>query len=309
MKKLMLINRLTVLNANALSSPYTIGVPAMTAVCGFMHALQRHLNARKVEGRFCSVGIVYHECQLQTHKGAGDYNASIIGTGNPLVPKTKKGHSGNAERPSFIEEARCHLTLSLLMEYEGFDSQELADHVPEIIASKMKFAGGDIIAPLPVITCTSVEKEDENIVLLRSMMPGFCLVERRELMVEAMTNGMDGIDALLEFLKVTSQSEEDENGRIEWTRTRREKGWLVPVAVGFQGLTPPGEAVNQRDPETPHRFAEAVVTLGEFIMPYRISNLDNMLWHYRDSIEDNLYICEQNTPITRERKGDNHGQN
>ncbi len=32
-------------NANALSSPYTIGFPAMTAWLGFMHALERKLRA------------------------------------------------------------------------------------------------------------------------------------------------------------------------------------------------------------------------------------------------------------------------
>jgi len=44
-KRLLLLPHLKVHNANALSSPFTIGFPAMTAWLGAVHALQRKLNA------------------------------------------------------------------------------------------------------------------------------------------------------------------------------------------------------------------------------------------------------------------------
>jgi CRISPR-associated protein Csy2 len=34
-----------------------------------------------------------------------------------------------------------------------------------------------------------------------------------------------------------------------------------------------------------------VVTLGEFVMPYRINDLDDMLWQYHADTEQNLYLC------------------
>jgi len=40
MKDILLIPNLKIHKANALSSPYTIGFPAMTAWLGFMHALE-----------------------------------------------------------------------------------------------------------------------------------------------------------------------------------------------------------------------------------------------------------------------------
>jgi CRISPR-associated protein Csy2 len=71
----------------------------------------------------------------------------------------------------------------------------------------------------------------------------------------------------------------------------------VPIATGFHGITELAQAENQRDPDTPHRFAESIVTLGEFIMPYRINDLDNMLWHYHTDLANNLYLCRQNKPV------------
>ncbi|MEI8237732.1 MAG: type I-F CRISPR-associated protein Csy2, partial [Methylococcaceae bacterium] len=53
-----------------------------------------------------------------------------------------------------------------------------------------------------------------------------------------------------------------------------------------------GFAKNQRDTQTPHRFAESVVTLGEFIMPYRVNQLNDMLWQYRVVADKNLYLCQ-----------------
>lgn len=43
MKSVLLIPYIKIQNANALSSPYTIGFPAMTAWLGAVHALQRQL--------------------------------------------------------------------------------------------------------------------------------------------------------------------------------------------------------------------------------------------------------------------------
>ena len=301
MKKLLLIPRIKIQNANALSSPYTIGFPAMTAWLGAVHALERKLGTTDfADVRFTGMAVVCHTMDLQTHKGDGDYHHSIIGTGNPLVPKTKKGDPQNAERPPFIEEARCHLTVSLLIEYEGLglvDVDEFTDKVDSFVRGRMKFAGGDILSSLPSELVT-VDDVVEQRTLLRRLMPGYCPVERRDLMQQAMVEGRDGIDALLDYLKVTHRSEVDDEGKVNWQSSRKKKGWLVPIAIGFHGLTEPGRAINQRDPDTPHRFAESIVTLGEFIMPYRINDLDNMLWQYHADLENNLYLCRQIKPIT-----------
>ncbi|WP_228139785.1 type I-F CRISPR-associated protein Csy2, partial [Acinetobacter baumannii] len=48
---------------------------------------------------------------------------------------------------------------------------------------------------------------------------------------------------------------------------------------------------------TPHRFAESVLTLGEFVMPYRIEHIDQLLWQYHVDLENNLYLCKNISTI------------
>lgn len=293
MKNILLIPYIQIHNANALSSPYTIGFPAMTAWLGAVHALQRQLKTRDDDFEdldFKSVGVVCHDINLQTHKGNSDFVYSIIGTGNPL------DKSGN--RPSFIEEARCHLTVSLIIEYACDYDQDLTEHVDQLVTGKLKFAGGDVITAKPSETF-EIDSENQK-QLITKLMPGFCLVERRDLMQQVMTDGQDAIDALLDYITVKHTSQIDDKGKVTWTSRRKTKGWIVPIATGFHGISDLGKAENQRDPDTPHRFAESIVTLGEFIMPYRIDNLDNMLWHTHADLENNLYLCQQNQPINQQ---------
>lgn len=301
MKNILLIPRIQIHNANALSSPYTIGFPAMTAWLGAVHALERKLKVTGFNNlQFKSMGVVCHKINLQTYKGDGDYVHSIISTGNPLVPKTKEGNPKNAERPSFIEEARCHLVVSLIIEYkyQGLDEDELVQAVDHLLQGHMKIAGGDIITFSPPELHDNYDEARQR-KLLRKLMPGYCLLERRDLMLNAMEDGLDGIDALLDYLQVTHHCEIDANEKVQWTSTRKEKGWIIPIATGFHGITELGTAENQRDPDTPHRFAESIVTLGEFVMPHRITDLDNILWHYHADLENNLYLCQQNKHVNK----------
>ena len=46
------------------------------------------------------------------------------------------------------------------------------------------------------------------------------------------------------------------------------------------------------------RFAESLVTLGEFKMPHRFDFIDDMLWRYHYDIENNLYLCQQKKQAT-----------
>ena len=289
MKRILLIPRIQVQNANALSSPYTIGFPAMTAWLGAVHALERKLKTTAYSQlQFKSMAVVCHNIDLQTHKGTGDYVHSIIGTGNPL--------DKNGNRPSFIEEARCHLNVSLIIECDGLgliDYDQFTQDVEYQFRGSMKLAGGDV---LDLSTPSLPEIFDETSLrkLTRQLMPGHCLIERRDLMKNAMIEGQDAIDALLDHLKIYNECEHDEEkDEVTWSSRRKESGWIVPVATGFHGITELGQAENQRDADTPHRFAESVVTLGQFVMPYRIKNLDDMLWEYHTDLENNLYLCQQ----------------
>ncbi|MFT5084474.1 MAG: CRISPR-associated protein Csy2 [Lentisphaeria bacterium] len=285
-KRLLVLPRIKVQNANALSSPFTIGFPAMTAWLGAVHALQRKVRQAGFSAiEFESVGVISHQFDLQTHRGAGDFVASIIGTGNPL------DKDGN--RPSFIEEARAHLTASLVIEYSGLDADDKDLSLPvigQLMHGQLKIAGGDILAfDQPYFTNT--EGPDDTKKILRKLMPGYVILERRDMMWQAMQEGQDALDALVDHLAVHHTCTQ-EGEKVLWQSGRKEKGWLVPIAVGFQGISPLGQALNQRDIDTPHRFAEAVVTLGEFKMAHRIEDINTMLWRYQADLENSLYLCQ-----------------
>ena len=293
MRHFLLIPHLKIHNANAMSSPYTIGFPAMTAWLGAVHALQRKLKQQGCDLNLNKVAVSCHDFNLQTYKGRGDFVHSIVGTANPL------DKDGN--RPAFIEEARCHLELSLLIEIESSSKRQrdqLLELVNGIVAS-MKFTSGDVLSAKPCTILNFDDDEDQSQQLrpiLNKLMLGHVLIERRDLVIQSMQDGKDALDSVLDYLKVTHSSIQDEDGKVTWTSKRKAQGWLVPIAVGFQGISELGHAKNQRDVNTLHRFAESVLTLGEFVMPYRIESIDQLLWQYHVDLENNLYLCQnQNT--------------
>ncbi|AFG36511.1 type I-F CRISPR-associated protein Csy2 [Spirochaeta africana] len=290
MKRLLIIPHLIVQNANAQSSPYTLGFPAMTAFLGATHAFQRILSKQYPEFQVKSTGVVCHNMELRTHKGYGDFVHSVINTANPI---TKDG-----KRPSFIEEPKCSLDITLIMEVDGMplgsEEHKFQKTASEVLDSKMRIAGGDILAYQPMIY-QSVDSEDPVTLsrFKRLLMPGYVLVERRDLMIQEMQDGNDALDALLNCMKIDHSCEQSEDGTVEWQSKRKYPGWLVPVAVGYQGVSELGRVSRQRDPTVQHRFAEAIVTLGEFVMPYRLKKVDSLLWHYESDQEKGLYFCTQ----------------
>lgn len=302
-KKYLLLRQVKIHNANAFSSPLTIGFPAMTAWLGAMHALERKLRQHEAlsDIRLTKLAVSCHDFNLQTYKGPGDYVNSVIITSNPL---RKKGAS--FERPPFIEEARVHLTISLLIEIDGLLPDRFSIFIEKTTETLMgmKIAGGDILDFLPIqdpMESTStrnsrlllVDGENEREVrrAIRSLMPGYVLVERRQLLKRKQEelNQQDILQVMLDLLALHYEYDDEQDS---WhLQPRKEKGWLVPIVTGFKGLTPLGHVANQRDASTLHRFAEPVLTLGEFKMAHRFDCIDDIMWHYHYDKNKDLYVC------------------
>ena len=292
--RLLVLPHIKVHNANALSSPFTIGFPAMTAFLGAVHALQRKLNHAQLPVIFSGVGVISHQANLQTHKGDNDFVHSIIGAGNPL---DKTG-----ARSAFIEEARIHLDVSLIIEIEDLAlelREALLEHCQRLLQGNMKLAGGDIFSMNePQFHIVDDQTPESYARLQRQLMPGYALIERRDLMQQSMAE-TDALDALIDRLAVHYQCTfDEEKEETVWTRSRKQSGWIVPIATGFHAISELGQAKNQRDENTPHRFVESVVTLGEFKMPHRVKHLEQFLWRYHVNHDDNLYLCQQSTYLS-----------
>lgn len=285
MNRVIVIPHIKVMNANALSSPVTVGFPAMTSILGCIHALQRKLaNIAGFEDVcFSRVGVANHSFTLKAYKDGGMYLGSLIGMGIPL---NKKG-----ERSSFIEEARCDLEITLVVEVKNITpviNDELPSRVFELMQKGMRIAGGDIMQ-LGKPKLLVLDDDSSLATLKRLLMPGYVLIERRSLMKEAMNEGLDGIDALLSFQKVYFNSSETEP--FVWESGRKTAGWIVPIATGYQAISDEIVSSFQRDHSTKHFFAESIVTLGEFVMPHRLRSVDDMLWSYTYDSEQTMYMC------------------
>lgn len=290
----LLLPKIEIQNANALSSLCTIGFPAMTTWMGAVHALERKVQLTESlrEVRFISLGVISHESRLQVYKNPRDYHYSIAISSNPL---RKKG--GNTfERPPFIEDPRIHLKVSLLIECRGVsedNKNELLKTVGDLLPL-LKMAGGDVLTyKPPAVYFASEDNPEKQKKILHRLMPGFAVIERRHLLEQAENGEEDTLNTLLSFLTIHHEAEINKENEVRaWTSKRREAGWLIPLVVGFQGLTRLGKVKAQRNPNVLHRFAEPVITLGEFKMPYQFASVEEMMWHYKYDEDNDLYICK-----------------
>ena len=334
----LLLPRLRVQNANAISSPLTWGFPPPSAFTGFAHALQRRLNAQGLDLRFGSVGIACHQFEPQTFQPPGRYTQVFNLTRNPL------DKDGNTQ--AIVEEGRTHLEVSLLITVSG-DDCPLNDEQCTALAAKvlhqaegMRLAGGSIL-PHPqrrkyaarwVDWPTNREGQTSVFAQLRRhLAPGFVLVSRAQLLadhVSAMQKAhaeATALDALLDLCALhytppslvsgdadLAASEGGDAAEVDaanapavaskdWTVSRRKPGWLVPLPLGYAAISPlypPGEVKNARDNDTPFRFVESVLSLGEWVGPHRIKTLHDLLWRHHAQPEAGLYVTQNGAAVT-----------
>lgn len=347
----LLLPRLRVQNANAISSPLTWGFPPPSAFTGFVHALQRRLNAQGHSLRFGSVGIVCHQFEPQTYRPPGRYTQVFSLTRNPL------DKDGNTQ--AIVEEGRTHLEVSLLITVSG-DDLPLTDDACQALAAEvlhqaegMRLAGGSIL-PQPQRSKYPArwvdwpdDKQSQNSVFAKlrpRLAPGFVLLSRAQLLADHLahiqkTNAeATALDALLDLCALHhtppvaqpqaedapltdnteaafSDNSTDDNERTAaeheteqvveqaakgWSVSRRKPGWLVPLPVGYAAISPlyaPGEVKNARDNDTPFRFVESVLSLGEWVGPHRIKTLQDLLWVHHAQPESGLYLTHNGAAI------------
>lgn len=297
-KQYLLLSNVHIHNANAMSSSYTIGFPAITGWLGAVHALERNLNANGFPDlRLKKTAISCSECSVQWYRGLGDYKWSICGTANPL----KKKGSG-FERPPFVEEPRCDLRVNLLIEMFGYqgEDKELLQCVAKQLA-RLKIAGGDIVNEIDS-SCLKIlsldpEKETDRRKMNYALRPGFVIRSRRGLLLNYQAG--DSLDGLLSAMKVICHLEKDANGKVVSSQYEKYKsdGWLVPIVVGFKDISGQCKVDNQRTYEYEHHFVEPIAAIGEFVLPYRCESVSEFMWSYRYDAENGLYLCEAEDPV------------
>ena len=317
LKALLVLPRLRIQNANAISSPLTWGFPAITAFTGLMTALERRLGPQ-AGITFYGVGVICHGFEPQVTRGG--YTRSFHLTRNPVLQD-----GGTA---GIVEEGRVHLDITLVFDVELALSRSgeaeraaLAADIGELVSS-MRVAGGSVIPALPGAfrrpPRPSLEQLPDNSDpeagrkkfhrLSRRWLPGFALVSRDDLLqtrlLEMQATHPDAtvLDAWLDLSRLNHRATKtqvqdkttgDMQEAIEWNIDSR-PGWTVPMPVGFAPLTalhPPGAVVGARDPSVPFQFVESVYSIGQWISPHRLGNVDQVIWRPTHDPATGLYRC------------------
>lgn len=293
MNDYLIIKKMHVTEAGMDASPISVGFPAVSAVMGFVHALQRKLQNQYPELQFNNAGIACHWFEPHILQTGNARRTSM--TRNP--PYVKKHIDKGVP---FIEEGKADMSVSLIIAFScsAFIADNLTDSV-KMFLPILRFSGGTIWGSEQIVIEHVPFNDDAGQrKMLRHLMPGFVVKERRDLIEKSMAEGADALDALLDHLEVRKFTVEEDgtagDAETYWGRRSGETGWLVPISVGYRTLTPFGKVDNQRDPDCEHAFAENVLTLGEFVMPIRFDNVEDIMW--RPSVDENqsLYVFTQN---------------
>lgn len=305
---LLLIPRLRIQNANAISGPLSWGFPAPSAFTGFVHALQRRLNDG-FDLEFGGVGIVCHHFEPQTAQPARRRHRVFRLTRNPLYAGWKKFENKPA---AIVEEGRTHMEISLLIEvrsYRDDDKDAFMERLMPAVHS-MRLAGGSILPDYDKrhqpVWQDWWDDDADNVSAFRKLrqrlLPGFALVQREALLAQHLTElqqkegGSDVLDALLDLTRLNVEPagpDPKKPDEIAW-EFRSKPGWLVPIPVGYAAISPlypPGEVANARDDETPFRFVESLYSLGEWVSPHRVTDASQLFWRHDADPEAGIYCC------------------
>ncbi len=308
MKSLLILRNLSVENANAISG-LTWGFPAVSNFLGFTHGMSRKLEdyAGFTLGG-CAVICHHHSVQAYQPAGWGDYVFAL--TRNPLTK--------NATSPSFVEEGRMHMQVTLLIECD-FTAEDLdfggESHEAEVLHLEhwfkkkifsQRLAGGTITSA-GIVSLQKLPQQHEKYKrferkTLLQVLPGFALVDRSNLLQQHHEQRVQSdaeaqlIDSWLDFISMRHQAQKNSetDDTATWERVPKPSaGWLVPISTGYRAISPlypPGEVKRTRDPNMPFRFAEAVYGIGEWVSPHRVQSLNSLFWRYQHN--DDWYLCK-----------------
>lgn len=300
----LLLENMTIINANAISSPLTYGFPAVTGFTGAVHALSRKFRAIEGLDEFALDGVLIacQDCQVQAYRESPFKDFTFIQTRNPILKSGKTA--------SIVEEGRCHLKVSLLIGVYresrfGIDDDVLAELCEKVkqLAQQQRFAGGSVTRLHQV----SFIKTDDLDNSKTKLYPAFVLMDAHQDLLditnELKTANPDAtqLDALIETATLHHVPIQ-ENGETHWQTTsiKSGRGWLVPMPIGFQGISPvfaKGDMANSRNPDYPSQYVESLYSLGKWQFPNSINSLSKALWYQRYDAEQDLYLVTQQSQI------------
>jgi len=318
-RHLLILPRLRIQNANAISAPLTWGFPAMTALTGFMQALERRLPD-ELYLQLEQIGVVSHGHEIQSSP-VGYNEQQFHLTRNPINNRKYLEKDGGTKVPAIVEEGRMHMDISLMLAVGGGDGtgddlagqnlQKNAEELTQIardidvIVHGMRIAGGSVmpradIERRPRLVSLPDDSEDydrEFQKIRRQLLPGFALVLNEQALAERLAAcrhtdpDTSPLDAWLDFARLHHDCLIDEEDGTHAWQIRRRSGWQVPIPVGYKSLSAhePGTVANARDPHIPFHFVESIYSIGQWVSPHRLPRPESLLWYVDNDLDNGIY--------------------
>ncbi|WLG12983.1 type I-F CRISPR-associated protein Csy2 [Psychrobacter cibarius] len=304
----LLFKKVMIDGANTISSPLTYGFPAITGFLGSFHAMSRKMadDESLSEVSLGGVLLACHDCQPQMYRPNSYNNYTFNQTRNPIKKDGKTA--------SIIEEGKCRLVMSFVVEVLADTTLTTEQQASAIQNTKQwiqqqRMAGGSVRG-LAIFEPVQFFDNSDISAVIPQLLPAFVLMDAQnefaQIINDVQKDDPDAtpLDALIEVCALHQIPETQKNGDTKWLTTSRKSGhgWLVPMPVGYQGISElydSGVMQNVRNPEYPSQYVEAVYSLGKWVYPQRLNRIGgehdiaNAFWRYRYDADDSLYLVTQ----------------
>lgn len=304
----LLFKKVIIDGANTISSPLTYGFPAITGFLGSFHAMSRKMadDTQLSEVSLGGVLLACHDCQPQMYRPNTYNNYTFNQTRNPIKKDGKTA--------SIIEEGKCHLTMSFVVEVLADTSLTTEQQASAIQNTKQwiqqqRMAGGSVRGLARFEPVQFFDGSDISAVIPQ-LLPAFVLMDAQndftQIIEDVQKDNPEAtpLDALIDVCTLHHIPETQKNGDTKWLTTSRKSGhgWLVPMPIGYQGISDlydSGVMQNVRNPEYSSQYVEAIYSLGKWVYPQRLNRIGgehdiaNAFWRYRYDADDSLYLVTQ----------------
>ena len=320
---LLILPHRRIQNANAISSPLTHGFPSITAFLGLRWALERKLADAHIGISFEAIGVICHAYQEQINEGyinTFNLTRNPVGRDGSTAAIIEEGRMHLDITLVFAAVWNPDDPSGNIFSKDAETRQQVADRIANIFSAG-RVAGGSVLPSqaalgrrirpqLLALPEDLDERQRQFRRLRRQWLPGFALVSRDDLLqqrqqqLQALNGQATLLDAWLDLSrfnwrpKSTPEGEAaSTDGKVEWQHDRPAgSGWIVPIPVGYGALEkaetyPAGQVANARDSTTPFRFVESLYSIGQWISPHRLSDVNQLLWYTTTDTESGLYRC------------------
>lgn len=305
----LLFKKVVIDGANTISSPITYGFPAITGFLGSFHAMSRKMTADSKLSDISLGGVLLacHDCQPQVYRPNSYNNYTFNQSRNPIKKDGKTA--------SIIEEGKCRLVMTFVVEVLAksiLTSEQIDSAIKKTTQwlYQQRMAGGSVRSIARFEPVQFFGNSDISAVIPQ-LLPAFVLMDAQDEFAQIIDDlqkddpNATPLDTLIDVCALHHVPEPKPNGETKWLTTSRKTGhgWLVPMPIGYQGISDvfdAGAMQNVRNPEYPSQYVEAVYSLGKWVYPQRLSriggdnDITNAFWRYHYDTDNSLYLVSQN---------------